>query len=100
MSGFRFGLLLFSGRSRLRNTSQRGVFLDVWASRAGKFEVAIRPLPPWLLAITTFRSNFRVAGAARLGTDDEAANADRDTSDYPEVDVQKRNTQLKACASA
>src|ERR1700723_4220294 len=73
------------------------VFLDVWR-QAGKFE-GRSAVSTWLLSIARFKalSILRQRGGGEL--DDELAGAIEDTSDAPEVTVQKKDTSdaLRRC---
>jgi RNA polymerase sigma-70 factor (ECF subfamily) len=76
------------------------VFLDVWR-QAGKFE-GRSAVSTWLLAITRFKalSGLRKRKDAEL--DDETAASIADTSDDPEVAMQKKDTSeaLRTCLGA
>jgi RNA polymerase sigma-70 factor (ECF subfamily) len=56
----------------------------------------------WLLAITRFKALSAIRRRKDAELDDEAANAIEDTSDDPEVTVQKRDTSqaLRKCLTA
>ena len=56
----------------------------------------------WLLAITRFKALSALRRRKDAELDDEAANAIEDTSDDPEVAVQKRDTSkaLRKCLTA
>jgi RNA polymerase sigma-70 factor (ECF subfamily) len=76
------------------------VFLDVWR-QAGRFE-GRSAVSTWLLAITRFKalSGLRKRKDAEL--DDDAAAGIEDTSDDPEVAMQKKDTSeaLRTCLGA
>jgi RNA polymerase sigma-70 factor (ECF subfamily) len=82
---FRFGLRLVRDEQIAEDLISE-VFLDVWR-QAGKFE-GRSAVSTWLSAITRFKA-----------LDDEAAGAIEDTSDDPEVSVQKKDTgeALRKC---
>src|SRR5271170_2654804 len=73
------------------------VFLDVWR-QAGKFE-GRSAVSTWLLAITRFKALSALRRRKDAELDDEAAGAIEDTSDDPEVAVQKKDTSdaLRRC---
>jgi len=66
--------------------------------RPAKFE-GRSAVSTWLLAITRFKALFCAAAQEGRELDDEAANAIEDTSDDPEVAVQKKDTSeaLRKC---
>jgi len=76
------------------------VFLDVWR-QAGKFE-GRSAVSTWLLAITRFKALSALRRRKDDELDDEAANAIEDTSDDPEMAVQKKDTSeaLRGCLTA
>jgi RNA polymerase sigma-70 factor, ECF subfamily len=76
------------------------VFLDVWR-QAGKFE-GRSAVSTWLLAITRYKALSALRRRKDVELEDEAANAIEDTSDDPEVVVQKKNTgdALRRCLTA
>src|ERR1700682_4047653 len=76
------------------------VFLDVWR-QAGKFE-GRSAVSTWLLAITRFKALSALRRRKDVELDDEAAHAIEDTSDDPEVAVQKKDTgeALRKCLTA
>src|ERR1700687_4326121 len=66
------------------------VFLDVWR-QAGKFE-GRSAVSTWLLSIARFKALSALRRRSDVELDDEAANAIEDSSDDPEVAVQKKDT--------
>jgi RNA polymerase sigma-70 factor (ECF subfamily) len=76
------------------------VFLDVWR-QAGKFE-GRSAATTWLLAITRFKALSALRRRKDAELDDEAAASIEDTSDDPEVTVQKKDTGdvLRKCLTA
>src|SRR5881227_1274054 len=64
------------------------VFLDVWR-QAGRFE-GRSAVSTWLLAITRFKALSALRRRKDFELDDAAANAIEDTSDDPEVAMQKK----------
>src|SRR6202451_4930086 len=76
------------------------VFLDVWR-QAGKFE-GRSAVSTWLLAITRFKALSALRRRKDAELDDEAANAIEDSSDDPEVAVQKKDNgeALRECLTA
>src|SRR6202008_559326 len=76
------------------------VFLDVWR-QAGRVE-GRSAVSTWMLAITRFKALSALRRRKDAELDDEAANAIEDTSDDPEVSVQKRDTSqaLRKCLTA
>ena len=93
---FRFGLRLVRDEQVAEDLISE-VFLDVWR-QAGKFE-GRSAVSTWLLAITRFKALSALRRRKDLGLDDETANAIEDTSDDPEVAVQKKDTSaaLRKC---
>src|SRR5437667_12140694 len=73
------------------------VFLDVWR-QAGKFE-GRSAVSTWLLAITRFKALSALRRRKAVELDDDAASAIEDTSDDPEMAVQKKDTSdaLREC---
>jgi RNA polymerase sigma-70 factor (ECF subfamily) len=65
------------------------VFLDVWR-QAGRFE-ARSAVSTWLLAIARFKALSAVRKRQDGELDDETAERMEDTSDTPEVALQKKN---------
>ena len=96
---FRFGLRLVRDEQVAEDLISE-VFLDVWR-QAGKFE-GRSAVSTWLLAITRFKALSALRRRKDAELDDEAANAIEDTSDDPEVAVQKKDTSqaLRKCLSA
>ena len=66
------------------------VFLDVWR-QAGRFE-GRSAVTTWLLAIARFKALSALRGRKEAELDDEMAEAVEDTSDDPEVAMQKKDT--------
>src|SRR5262249_37003611 len=96
---FRFGQRL--GRDeQVAGDLISGVFLDVWR-QAGKFE-GRSAVSTWLLAITRFKALSVLRRRRDLELNEEAANAIEDSSDDPEVTVQKKDTgdALRKCLTA
>ena len=96
---FRFGLRLVRDEQIAEDLISE-VFLDVWR-QAGKFE-GRSAVSTWLLAITRFKALSALRRRKDAELDDEAANAIEDTSDDPEVAVQKKDTSeaLRKCLTA
>ena len=96
---FRFGLRLVRDEQVAEDLISE-VFLDVWR-QAGKFE-GRSAVSTWLLAITRFKALSALRRRKDVELDDEAANAIEDTSDDPEVAVQKKDTSeaLRKCLTA
>jgi RNA polymerase sigma-70 factor, ECF subfamily len=96
---FRFGLRLVRDEQIAEDLISE-VFLDVWR-QAGKFE-GRSAVTTWLLAITRFKALSALRRRKDVGLDDETANAIEDTSDDPEVVVQKKDTgeALRKCLTA
>jgi RNA polymerase sigma-70 factor (ECF subfamily) len=94
---FRFGLRLVRDEQVAEDLISE-VFLDVWR-QAGKFE-GRSAVTTWLLAITRFKALSALRRRKDVGLDEEAAN--EDTSDDPEVVVQKRDTSeaLRKCLTS
>ena len=95
---FRFGLRLVRNEQVAEYLISE-VFLDVWR-QAGKFD-GRSAVSTWLLAITRFKALSALRRRKDAELDDEAAGAIEDTSDDPEVTVQKKNTgdALRKCLS-
>jgi RNA polymerase sigma-70 factor, ECF subfamily len=93
---FRFGLRLVRDEQTAEDLISE-VFLDVWR-QAGKFE-GRSAVSTWLLAITRFKALSVLRRRKDAELDDEAAGAIEDTSDDPEVTVQKKDTSdaLRKC---
>ena len=89
---FRFGLRLVRDEQVAEDLISE-VFLDVWR-QAGKFE-GRSAVSTWLLAITRFKALSALRRRKDAELDDEAANAIEDTSDDPEVAVQKKDTSAR-----
>lgn len=66
------------------------VFLDVWR-QAGRFE-GRSAVTTWLMAIARFKALSALRGRKDAELDDETAAAVEDTSDDPEVAMQKKDT--------
>ena len=96
---FRFGLRLVRDEQIAEDLISE-VFLDVWR-QARKFE-GRSAVSTWLLAITRFKALSALRKRRDAELDDEAANAIEDTSDDPEVAVQKKDTgaALRKCLTA
>jgi RNA polymerase sigma-70 factor (ECF subfamily) len=76
------------------------VFLEVWR-QAGKFE-GRSAVSTWLLAIARFKALSEIRRRREEWLDEEVAEAIEDTSDSPEVAVQKKDKSvaLRKCLSA
>jgi len=96
---FRFGLRLVRNE-QLAEELISDVFLDVWR-QAGKFE-GRSAVSTWLLAITRFKALSALRRRTDAELDDDAAAAIEDTSDDPEVAVQKKDTgeALRKCLAS
>jgi RNA polymerase sigma-70 factor, ECF subfamily len=95
---FRFGLRLVRDEQIAEDLISE-VFVDVWR-QAGKFE-GRSAVTTWLLAITRFKALSALRRRKDVGLDDETANAIEDTSDDPEVVVQKNTGEaLRKCLTA
>jgi len=96
---YRFVLRLI-GNESLAEEIVSEVFLNVWR-QAGTFEAKCQ-VTTWLLAITRFKALSALRRRKDVGLDDEAANAIEDTSDDPEVVVQKKDTSdaLRKCLTS
>jgi RNA polymerase sigma-70 factor (ECF subfamily) len=66
------------------------VFLDVWR-QAGKFEGRAQ-VSTWLLAIARFKALSALRRKPEQELDEEAAEAIEDTSDTPDVTLEKKET--------
>jgi DNA-directed RNA polymerase specialized sigma24 family protein len=86
---FRFGIRLVRDEQVAEDLISE-VFLDMWR-QAGKFE-GRSAVSTWLLAITRFKALSALRRRKDVELEDEAANAIEDTSDDPEVTVQKKDT--------
>src|SRR5579872_1701195 len=73
------------------------VFLDVWRN-AGKFE-GRSAVSTWLLAIARFKALSALRRKPEEELDEEKAEAIEDTSDDPEVALEKKNSSaiLRQC---
>lgn len=93
---FRFGLRLVRNEQTAEDLISE-VFLDVWR-QAGKFE-GRSAVSTWLLAITRFKALSVLRRRQDAELDEEAANSIEDTSDDPEVAMQKKDTSeaLREC---
>jgi RNA polymerase sigma-70 factor (ECF subfamily) len=96
---FRFGLRLVRDEQIAEDLISE-VFLDVWR-QAGKFE-GRSAVSTWLLAITRFKALSALRRRKDVELEDDAANAIEDTSDDPEVTVQKKDASqaLRKCLTA
>src|ERR1700744_3432674 len=96
---YRFVLRLIRDESTAEDLISE-VFLDGWR-QAGKFE-GRSAVSTWLLAITRFKALSALRRRKDAELDDEAAKAIEDTSDDPEVTVQKKDTSgaLRKCLTA
>src|SRR5688572_13098245 len=86
---FRFVLRLVRNESTAEDLISE-VFLDVWR-QAGRFE-GRSAVTTWLLAIARFKALSALRGRKEAELDDEVAEAVEDTSDDPEVAMQKKDT--------
>lgn len=93
---YRFGLRLVK-KEQVAEDLISEVFLDVWR-QAGRFE-GRAAVSTWLLAITRFKALSALRKRTDAELDDEAAAAIEDTSDDPEVAMQKKDTgeALRKC---
>lgn len=96
---FRFGLRLVRSEQVAEDLISE-VFLDVWR-QAGKFE-GRSAVSTWLLAITRFKALSVLRKRKDAELDDESAAAIEDSSDDPEIAVQKKDTgeALRRCLTA
>jgi RNA polymerase sigma-70 factor (ECF subfamily) len=96
---FRFGLRLVRDEQIAEDLISE-VFLDVWR-QAGKFE-GRSAVSTWLLAIARFKALSALRRRKDVELEDDAANAIEDTSDDPEVTVQKKDAgeALRRCLTA
>jgi RNA polymerase sigma-70 factor, ECF subfamily len=96
---FRFALRLVRNEQIAEDLISE-VFFDVWR-QANKFE-GRSAVGTWLLAITRFKALSALRKRKDAELDDEAAAAIEDTSDDPEVTVQKKDTgeALRTCLTA
>ncbi len=95
---FRFGMRLVRDEQLAEDLISE-VFLDVWR-QAGKFE-GRSAVSTWLLAITRFKALSALRRRKDAELDEEAADTIEDSSDNPEVAVQKKDTSgaLRKCLS-
>ncbi len=100
--GDRLAMQVLYGRHHVRvfRFGLRLVRDDVWR-QAGKFE-GRSAVSTWLLAIMRFKALSALRRRKDVELEDEAANAIEDTSDDPEVTVQKKDasTALRKCLTA
>jgi len=96
---FRFGLRLLRNEQLAEDLISE-VFLDVWR-QAGKFE-GRSAVSTWLLSITRFKALSALRRRKDAELDEESAAAIEDTSDDPEVAIQKKDTGkvLRKCLIA
>ena len=96
---FRFGLRLVRDEQVAEDLITE-VFFDVWR-QAGKFK-GRSAVSTWLLAITRFKAFSALRRQKHVEFDEEAVNAIEDSSDDPEVAVQKKDTgdALRKCLTA
>jgi RNA polymerase sigma-70 factor, ECF subfamily len=85
---FRFVLRLVRDESRAEDLISE-VFLDVWR-QAGKFE-GRSAVSTWLLAIARFKALSALRRRTDAELDEETAEAIEDTSDDPEVALEKKD---------
>src|SRR5829696_665884 len=86
---YRFVLRLVGDPSRAEDLISE-VFLDVWR-QAGKFE-ARSAVSTWILAIARYKALSALRKRTEEELDEEQAAAIEDTSDDPEVAMQKKDT--------
>ena len=93
---YRFVLRLVNDPSRAEDLIS-DVFLDVWR-QAGRFE-ARSAVSTWLLAIARFKALSVLRKRTDVELDEETAGAIEDTSDTPEVVIQKKDKSqlLREC---
>jgi RNA polymerase sigma-70 factor, ECF subfamily len=93
---YRFVLRLVNNPSTAEDLISE-VFLDVWR-QAGRFE-ARSQVSTWLLAIARFKALSALRKKPEAALDEEMAEAIEDTSDTPEVSLQKKNKSelLREC---
>jgi RNA polymerase sigma-70 factor (ECF subfamily) len=96
---YRFVLRLVRNESTAEDLISE-VFLDVWR-QAGKFE-GRAAVSTWLLAIARFKALSALRRKPEQELDDETAAAIEDTSDTPEVTLQKKEKGelLRECMSS
>jgi len=86
---FRFVLRLVRDEAAAEDLISE-VFLDVWR-QAGRFEGRAQ-VSTWLLAIARFKALSALRRKPEQELDEEAAEAIEDTSDTPDVSLQKKET--------
>jgi RNA polymerase sigma-70 factor, ECF subfamily len=86
---FRFVLRLVRDEAAAEDLISE-VFLDVWR-QAGRFEGRAQ-VSTWLLAIARFKALSTLRRKPEQELDEEAAEAIEDTSDTPDVTLQKKET--------
>jgi RNA polymerase sigma-70 factor (ECF subfamily) len=86
---FRFVLRLVRDEAAAEDLISE-VFLDVWR-QAGRFEGRSQ-VSTWLLAIARFKALSALRRKPEQELDEEAAEAIEDTSDTPDVKLQKKET--------
>ncbi len=93
---YRFVLRLVRNESTAEDLISE-VFLDVW-KQAGKFE-GRAAVSTWLLAIARFKALSALRRRPEQELDEETAEAIEDTSDTPEVALQKKDKSelLREC---
>jgi RNA polymerase sigma-70 factor, ECF subfamily len=96
---YRF-LLRFVGNAAAAEDLIGDVFLDVWR-QADRFE-GRSAVSTWLLAIARFKALSSMRRKPEEELDEDTAGAIEDTSDNPEVSVQKRDKSaaLRKCLEA
>jgi RNA polymerase sigma-70 factor (ECF subfamily) len=96
---FRFVLRLVRNESTAEDLISE-VFLDVWR-QAGKFE-GRAAVSTWLLAIARFKALSALRRKPEKELDEEAAEVIEDTSDTPEIALQKKDKSelLRECLKA
>lgn len=96
---FRFGLRLVKNEQIAEDLISE-VFLDVWR-QAGKFE-GRSAVSTWLLAITRFKALSALRRRTDGELDEDVSNAIEDTSDDPEVAIQKKDISaaLRKCLTS
>ena len=96
---YRFALRLVRNEATAEDLIS-DVFLDVWR-QAGKFE-GRSAVSTWLLAIARFKALSSLLRKPEQELDEEAAEAIEDTSDTPEVALEKKEKgeALRQCMSA
>ena len=96
---YRFALRLVRNEATAEDLISE-VFLDVWR-QAGKFE-GRSAVSTWLLAIARFKALSTLRRKPEQELDEEAAEAIEDTSDNPEVALEKKEKgeTLRKCMEA